>query len=120
MKIQEAPSPQGRRARIECNCGRILEAFTFAEAGRLFDQHQAKRYPNGTERQACPRHPFADHDLTIQEDERQLILMALAHLAVERPGWDDALARIAMKMDNQIGGRPQLFDQFKELHTPTK
>lgn len=40
--------------------------------------------------------------LTVELDEgqRQLVLMALAALAVERPGWDMALSEIAAKMDN--------------------
>ena len=55
----------------------------------------------------------------ITEEERQLILMALAHLAVERPGWDDALSRIAMLMDNVVPDLgPELYRAFKRLHAP--
>lgn len=40
--------------------------------------------------------------MTIQIDEgqRQMILLALAHLAVERPGWKVALADTALVMDD--------------------
>src|SRR6185312_17076508 len=37
--------------------------------------------------------------LTLDEEERQSVLLALAMLSLERPGWDDALNRIALKMD---------------------
>lgn len=56
--------------------------------------------------------------INIQEEERQMILIALAHLAIERPGWNDALSRIALKMDNQLpDGRPEMFEKFKELRS---
>jgi hypothetical protein len=51
------------------------------------------------------------------EEQRQLVLMALAHLAVERPGFDQALSKIAMKMDNLFEGKPELYGRFKELHS---
>lgn len=35
----------------------------------------------------------------LDEGQRQMTLMALAALAVERPGWDMALSEIAAKMD---------------------
>ncbi len=39
--------------------------------------------------------------------------MALAHLAIEYPGWDYLLALIAAKMDNE--GCP-MYSEFKRLH----
>jgi hypothetical protein len=54
------------------------------------------------------------HIITIDESQRQLLLMALAHLAVERPGFDCALREIADKMDNP---GPQLYLDFKRLHS---
>lgn len=50
------------------------------------------------------------------ESERQLVLMALAHLSVERPGFDDALNRIALRFDSDRGGRAEMYDGFRELH----
>lgn len=50
------------------------------------------------------------------EGDRQLVLMALAHLSVERPGFDDALNRIALKIDNNNEGRAEMFDGFRDLH----
>lgn len=47
--------------------------------------------------------------IEIEEDERQVILMALAHLAVERPGWRNMLEQVALKMDNP---GPELFTAF--------
>ena len=40
-----------------------------------------------------------------------MTILALAHLSVERPGWDDALSRVADKLG---GGR--MFDEFKTYH----
>jgi hypothetical protein len=55
--------------------------------------------------------------LNLSEGERQALLLALGHLAVERPGWDDMLARIAVRIDNHTeAGRPDLYDKFRELH----
>ncbi len=55
--------------------------------------------------------------ITIDEMDRQATLMALAHLAVERPGWDYFLGKIAAKMDNE--GCP-MYEKFKSIHGATK
>jgi len=52
--------------------------------------------------------------LALEESERQAVLMALAHLAVERPGWDYMLNRIALRIDNGTT-RAELYDQFRDL-----
>jgi hypothetical protein len=59
--------------------------------------------------------------VTLNESQRQAVLMALAHLAIERPGWRPAcLEPIALLMDNQLpDGRPQLFTEFLKLHHDT-
>lgn len=76
------------------------------------------------------------YNFPIGEGERQMVLMALAHLAVERPGWDYALTEIAKKMDTLENwkrrqhealrgqreeyiprGQPVLFTVFKRYHT---
>jgi len=54
----------------------------------------------------------------LDEAERQLVLMALAHLSIARPGWDDALNRIARKIDTNQAGRAALYDAFREQHRP--
>lgn len=53
--------------------------------------------------------------IEIEEDERQVILLALAHLAVERPGWRVMLEQIALKMDNQVQCVPEMFTAFYTL-----
>jgi hypothetical protein len=55
--------------------------------------------------------------LDIEEGQRQLILMALAHLSIERPGFDWALNQIAVKMDNISKDRAILYDEFRELRS---
>jgi hypothetical protein len=57
------------------------------------------------------------HTLELEEGERQALLMALAHLAVERPGWDDMLNRIAVRIDNVKDGRAAMYDEFRALRT---
>jgi hypothetical protein len=47
----------------------------------------------------------------LPEEERQLILLSLAICANLRPGFDDALRRIADRFD----GAP-MFDNFKRLN----
>jgi hypothetical protein len=55
--------------------------------------------------------------ISIEEEERQMILLALAQLALERPGWDDALTRIAQKMDNTTSeGKAEMFEAFKKAN----
>lgn len=51
--------------------------------------------------------------LLLSEENRQMVLMALAHLAVERPGWRMALLEIATVID-----RPDapMFTEFERLH----
>ena len=53
--------------------------------------------------------------IEITEAERQMMILALAHLSVERPGWDFALNRLALKMDNTDGGRAEMYDLFRKL-----
>ena len=55
------------------------------------------------------------HVMRLNEGERQMMLMALAHLSIERPGWDNALQRMAMQLDNEKNGRPQMYDGFRKL-----
>jgi hypothetical protein len=55
---------------------------------------------------------MAEHTLKLSESDRQATLMALAHLAVERPGWDMMLSEIAQRIDNP---GPELYERFKTL-----
>lgn len=52
-------------------------------------------------------------NIEISEEERQMVLLALGHLARERPGWDYALNEIAKKMDNVHEGRAVAYDQHR-------
>ena len=54
--------------------------------------------------------------LPLEECERQALLLALARLSLERPGWDDMLNRIARRIDNDEGQRAKLYDQFRAIH----
>jgi hypothetical protein len=53
------------------------------------------------------------HTITFDESQRQSTIMALAHLAVERPGWDTMLKETAQLLDNP--GVP-MYLSFKEMH----
>lgn len=54
-----------------------------------------------------------EHTLKIDEGERQMVLLALAELALSRPGFDDILSRIAQRIDNP---GLQLYSDFKLIH----
>jgi hypothetical protein len=63
---------------------------------------------------------MSDITVTISEEERQATLLALAHLSVERPGWDSFLNQIACRLDNVKDKRAQMYDEFRQLHQATK
>lgn len=46
------------------------------------------------------------------ESDRQMIVLALAHLAVERPGWETTLRAMAAERF----GAESMFDDFRKLH----
>ena len=48
------------------------------------------------------------------EEERQAVLLALAKLSLERPGWDYFLNSIAIKMDNVKNDRAEMFESFRQ------
>ena len=55
--------------------------------------------------------------LILEEEERQAVLLALAKLAVDRPGWDYMLSQIALKIDNKKeDGRPEMYDAMMAIH----
>jgi hypothetical protein len=61
------------------------------------------------------------HTITIDEGQRQLMLLALAVFTVQRPGMEYACSEIARVMDNITdAGRPQMYDQFREYNTPLR
>jgi hypothetical protein len=48
------------------------------------------------------------HTVTLSEEQRQLVLLALSRLALERPGWDYALGEVV----DLLSGRA-VYEQFK-------
>jgi hypothetical protein len=44
-----------------------------------------------------------------------MLLLALAQLSVERPGWDMTLNELALKVDNNNEGRAEMYDSFRKL-----
>lgn len=59
--------------------------------------------------------------VTIAEEQRQMLLLALAKLSIERPGWHWTLGELAAKFStapNIEDGR-ELFEQFRALDAPT-
>lgn len=53
--------------------------------------------------------------VTFDESDRQATLLALAALAVERPGWDYMLNLIALKMDRDVDGQAFMFTVLKDI-----
>jgi hypothetical protein len=64
--------------------------------------------------------------LELTEEERQLVLMALAELSVRAPGFDFALNTVAVKIDRVEDGRGVMFDTLRSFrahgggHVPTQ
>lgn len=58
--------------------------------------------------------------LELPEEDRQLVLMALAHLSLKRPGWDYALNLIARRIDNVLEDRAVLYDQLRRMSAEEK
>lgn len=56
-----------------------------------------------------------NHTITIDESQRQMILLALAHLAAHRPGWKWTLGETAKLMDNVVDGEPEMFTTFWKM-----
>jgi len=55
---------------------------------------------------------------TVEDAERQMILLALAELSIARPGWIDTLESIALKMDNRnADGHAEMFERFRRNHS---
>lgn len=52
------------------------------------------------------------HTITINEEQRQLLLLALAWLSLERPGFELALRGCA----EQVPGGAEMFGTFREIH----
>jgi hypothetical protein len=49
--------------------------------------------------------------VTIEEGDRQMMLLAIAELALSRPGWDETLGRLA-----EVLGDRAMFAEFKRLN----
>ncbi|HEY2361226.1 MAG TPA: hypothetical protein VGK36_08930 [Candidatus Angelobacter sp.] len=54
-----------------------------------------------------------DHWLKLDEGERQMLILALAELSLQRPGFDDALRRIAERVDNK---EDSMFEALKRCN----
>jgi len=54
--------------------------------------------------------------ITLEDADKQLVLLALAALSLESPGFDMALNLIAAKLDNVQDGRAVQYDSFRAVH----
>lgn len=57
-----------------------------------------------------------DHTIAISEEERQMLILALALLSLARPGWDYAANEVALKFDNNDNGRAMMYDDMRRLN----
>jgi hypothetical protein len=51
-------------------------------------------------------------ELTITEEERQMLTLAIAELSLTRPGWDDMLLEFAKTKLRSA----EMFEEFKKLN----
>jgi len=63
-----------------------------------------------------------DITVTIDEGHRQMLLLALAELSIERPGWRWTLGELAAKYSTAptLEDGRALFEQFRALHAPAQ
>jgi hypothetical protein len=54
--------------------------------------------------------------LEIDESERQLLILALAEMALERPGWEPAAIGPVVKKLGEENAR-HMFEEFKKIHS---
>jgi hypothetical protein len=58
------------------------------------------------------------HQVNLEEGQRQMIIIALAELSIDRPGWTNALEKIALLMDNKDeNGYAEMFEKLRQNHT---
>jgi hypothetical protein len=58
-----------------------------------------------------------DHTVLLEESERQMVLLALAKLSLEKPGWLHAIEELGLKMDNRTAqGKPEMLSEFRNIH----
>lgn len=65
----------------------------------------------------CPVASEAPHTITVTEEQRQMILVALAELSIARPGWVMALEEAALTMDNEVDGQAEMFEKLRRTHS---
>jgi hypothetical protein len=53
--------------------------------------------------------------VSLTEEDRLLVLLALATFSHESPGFDVALNRVALSIDEPVKGRGRLYESFREL-----
>jgi hypothetical protein len=56
-------------------------------------------------------------NFTIAEDQRQMIILALAKLSLERPGFLEYLEEIAGVLGDSIDGKPEMFRGLRRMQT---
>jgi hypothetical protein len=60
------------------------------------------------------------HRLELSEEERQMVLLAMAVLSLESPGFDPMLNDMALRIDTpERGGRATMFDKFRRARADT-
>lgn len=62
--------------------------------------------------------PFDELTVAIDEMQRQMLLLALAKLSIERPGWHTTLGELAAKYSTtpDLEDGRALFEQFRTIH----
>ena len=76
----------------ECNCDRRFRD------GKAIDIEDVIQYAENI-------------TIAVDEGQRQMILLAIAQLALENPGWDKALEILSEKLKGK-----EMFEKFKDIH----
>lgn len=57
------------------------------------------------------------HTIQVTEEQRQVIIVALAELSLSRPGWVNFLEEAALTMDNKVDGQAELFEKIRRTRS---
>ena len=106
-------------------CGQLFEGFRIKNSPELLAFLRANSGSYAANRQhmgpaEATRPPTYEQlremmvCLNLCESDRQMVLLALAVLSIDSPGFDYALNLIALQIDNNKDGRARMYDGFRK------
>ena len=123
LNLLEEPGGPGfysEKSAHKADCSKCLEKYLQHQRDSNELQTQLAASQKETAEYAA-RIPKRGEHLPFEDDsDRQLVLLALATLSHRSPGMDDALNRIALRIDNIENERAVLYDGFRANGIPSE